>query len=108
MTEQPIVRTRELRKTYGLGTAHEIEVLQVKDGRFKFHPIADWTDIDVGAYMLLHDLPEHPLVQQGYVSVGDVHTTAPLRPGMDAAQTRFFGLRRECGLHFDESASSAA
>lgn len=85
-----------------------IEVLQVKDGRFKFHPIADWTDIDVGAYMLLHDLPEHPLVQQGYVSVGDVHTTAPLRPGMDAAQTRFFGLRRECGLHFDESASSAA
>jgi len=40
--------------------------------------------------------------------VGDVHTTAPLRPGMDAAQTRFFGLRRECGLHFDESASSAA
>ena len=85
-----------------------IEVLQVKDGRFKFHPIADWTDIDVGAYMLLHDLPEHPLVQQGYVSVGDVHTTAPLQPGMDAAQTRFFGLRRECGLHFDETASSAA
>lgn len=85
-----------------------IEVLQVKDGRFKFHPIADWTDTDVGAYMLLHDLPEHPLAQQGYVSVGDVHTTAPLRPGMDAAQTRFFGLRRECGLHFDESTSSAA
>lgn len=85
-----------------------IDVLQIKDGRFKFHPIADWTDTDVGAYMLLHDLPEHPLARQGYVSVGDVHTTAPLRPGMDAAQTRFFGLRRECGLHFDESASSAA
>lgn len=85
-----------------------IDVLQIKDGRFKFHPIADWSDTDVGAYMLLHDLPEHPLARQGYVSVGDVHTTAPLRPGMDAAQTRFFGLRRECGLHFDESASSAA
>ena len=85
-----------------------IEVLQIKDGRFKFHPIADWSDTDVGAYMLLHDLPEHPLAREGYVSVGDVHTTAPLRPGRDAAQTRFFGLRRECGLHFDESASSAA
>ena len=85
-----------------------IDVLQIKDGRFKFHPIADWSDTDVGAYMLLHDLPEHPLAREGYVSVGDVHTTAPLRPGMDAAQTRFFGLRRECGLHFDESASSAA
>ncbi len=86
----------------------DIAYLEIKDGRFKFHPIADWTDIDVGAYMLLHDLPEHPLVQQGYVSVGDVHTTQPLKPGMDAAQTRFFGLRRECGLHFDEPATSAA
>ncbi|WP_256646571.1 phosphoadenylyl-sulfate reductase [Thermomonas paludicola] len=86
----------------------DIAYLEIKDGRFKFHPIADWTDIDVGAYMLLHDLPEHPLARQGYVSVGDVHTTQPLQPGMDAAQTRFFGLRRECGLHFDEPASSAA
>lgn len=85
-----------------------ITFLEVKDGRFKFHPIADWSEIDIGAYMLLHDLPEHPLAQQGYVSVGDVHTTQPLKPGMDAAQTRFFGLRRECGLHFDEPASSAA
>ena len=85
-----------------------IEVLQIKDGRFKFHPIADWSDTDVGAYMLLHDLPEHPLAREGYVSVGDVHTTAPLRPGMDAAQTRFFGLRRECGLHFDQATASAA
>lgn len=36
-----------------------------------------------------------------------VHTTQPLQPGMDAAQTRFFGLRRECGLHFDEPATGS-
>lgn len=83
-------------------TRQGIALLEVRDGRFKFHPIADWSDTDVGAYLLLHDLPEHPLAGQGYVSVGDVHTTRPLQPGMDAAQTRFFGLRRECGLHFDE------
>ena len=85
-----------------------IDFLELRDGRWKFHPIADWDDIDVGAYMLLHDLPEHPLARQGYVSVGDVHTTHPLRPGMDVAETRFFGLRRECGLHFDEAVGSAA
>ncbi|MFT4180069.1 MAG: phosphoadenylyl-sulfate reductase [Thermomonas sp.] len=89
-------------------TREGIDFLEWRDGRWKFHPIADWNEIDVGAYMLLHDLPEHPLAQQGYVSVGDVHTTRPLLPGMDAAETRFFGLRRECGLHFDEPASSAA
>ena len=89
-------------------TREGIEFLELRDGRRKLHPIADWNDIDVGAYMLQHDLPEHPLAEKGYVSVGDVHTTQPLRPGMDIAQTRFFGLRRECGLHFDEPTSSAA
>ena len=86
----------------------DIPFLAVKDGRFKFHPIADWDDDAIAAYLLLHDLPEHPLARRGYVSVGDVHTPRPLQPGMDAAQTRFFGLRRECGLHFDPPASSAA
>ena len=89
-------------------TREGIEFLELRDGRWKLHPIADWNDIDVGAYMLQHDLPEHPLAEKGYVSVGDVHTTQPLRPGMDVAQTRFFGLRREYGQHFDEPTASAA
>lgn len=87
---------------------HDLPFLDIRGGRFKFHPIADWTDQDVGGYMLVNELPEHPLARQGYVSIGDVHTTQPLLPGMDVAQTRFFGLRRECGLHFDEPAVSAA
>ena len=61
-----------------------IEFVELRDGRWKLHPIADWTDLDVATYALQHELPEHPLSQQGYVSVGDVHTTAPLRAG-DAA-----------------------
>ena len=89
-----------LRREQSASRKH-IAILEIKEGRFKFHPIADWSDIDIGAYILQHDLPEHPLLQQGYVSVGDTHTTRPLQPGMDASSTRFFGLRRECGLHFD-------
>ena len=95
-----------LRRSQSASRAN-IEFLELRDGRWKLHPIADWDEVDVGAYMLQHDLPEHPLVAQGYVSVGDVHTTAPLRDG-DAARTRFFGLRRECGLHFDLPGSVAA
>ena len=84
-----------------------IDFLERKDGRWKLHPIADWNDIDVGAYMLQHDLPEHPLAEKGYVSVGDVHTTQPIEDG-DASKARFFGLVRECGLHFDPPTSVAA
>lgn len=84
-----------------------IDFLELRDGRWKLHPIADWDDLDVATYALQHDLPEHPLSRQGYVSVGDVHTTQPIQDG-DASKARFFGLVRECGLHFDSPASVAA
>jgi phosphoadenosine phosphosulfate reductase len=83
-------------------------ILELRDGRWKLHPIADWDDLDIATYALQHDLPEHPLSRQGYVSVGDVHSTRPLRPGMDKAQARFFGLTRECGLHVGNERSVAA
>jgi phosphoadenosine phosphosulfate reductase len=76
-----------------------LPVLRVQDGRYKLHPIIDWNDRDVHRYLRRHDLAYHPLWQEGYVSVGDVHTTRPLTAGMTEESTRFFGLKRECGLH---------
>lgn len=76
-----------------------IEFVEWQRGRWKFHPIADWTDRDVGMYLQRHGLPYHPLWQQGYISIGDTHTTRRWEPGMDPDDTRFFGIKRECGLH---------
>jgi len=67
--------------------------------RFKVYPIADWTDRDIYAYLKKHDLPYHPLWEKGYVSIGDVHTTKSLSDVDSIEETRFFGLKRECGLH---------
>jgi phosphoadenosine phosphosulfate reductase len=67
--------------------------------RFKVYPIADWTDKDIYDYLKKHDLPYHPLWEKGYVSIGDVHTTKSLADVDSVAETRFFGLKRECGLH---------
>ena len=77
----------------------QLEPLALKDGRFKLLPILDWRDRDVGRYLSEHRLPYHPLWERGYVSIGDVHTTRPLQDGLSAEDTRFFGLKRECGLH---------
>jgi phosphoadenosine phosphosulfate reductase len=52
--------------------------------------------------MQQNDLPQHPLWEKGYISIGDVHTTRALQQGMRADDTRFFGLKRECGLHYDQ------
>ena len=80
-------------------TRATIRFAERRDGRWKFHPLADWSDRDVGQYLRRLDLPYHPLWDQGYISIGDVHTTHRWEPGMDAEATRFFGLKRECGLH---------
>jgi phosphoadenosine phosphosulfate reductase len=79
----------------------DIEILERRDGRWKFHPLADWSNQSVWNYIQRHGLPLHPLWESGYVSIGDVHTTVPLQPGMREEDTRFFGLKRECGLHFE-------
>ncbi len=77
----------------------KLPVVRIKDGRFKVYPVIDWTLVDVYRYLRRQQLPYHPLWDQGYVSVGDVHTTRPLEPGMREQDTRFFGLKRECGIH---------
>lgn len=76
-----------------------LPVARREAGAIKVHPIVDWSDRDVHRYLRRHDLPYHPLWAQGYVSIGDVHTTRPLGEGMCTEDTRFFGVRRECGLH---------
>ncbi len=68
-------------------------------GRYKVHPLFDWTDHDIYRYMQKHNLPYHPLWEQGYTSIGDWHTTRRLSDVADPEATRFFGLKRECGLH---------
>jgi phosphoadenosine phosphosulfate reductase len=76
-----------------------LPVVRVQDGRFKIHPVIDWHNRDVHRYLHKHGLPYHPLWEQGYVSVGDIHTSRPLELGMREEETRFFGLKRECGIH---------
>lgn len=81
------------------GSRSGTPILQKRDGRWKVNPIADWNDRDVWRYLKQHELPYHPLWEQGYVSIGDTHTTRRWEPGMREEDTRFFGLKRECGLH---------
>ena len=59
----------------------------------KIYPILDWSNKDIHEYLKTNDLPYHPLFDQGYVSVGDIHSSFP-------------GTQRgECGLHDAKAAS---
>ncbi|HEY1792521.1 MAG TPA: phosphoadenylyl-sulfate reductase [Opitutaceae bacterium] len=80
-------------------TREVLPVVGQQDGRAKILPIVDWTDRDVHRYLTDNALPYHPLWEKGYVSIGDTHTSRPLTADLTPEQTRFFGIKRECGLH---------
>jgi phosphoadenosine phosphosulfate reductase len=80
-------------------TRQDKQFVERSGDRFKVHPIIDWSDRDVHRYLTKHDLPYHPLWKEGYVSIGDVHSTTSLADVDSIEETRFGGLLRECGLH---------
>ncbi|WP_199271721.1 phosphoadenylyl-sulfate reductase [Paraglaciecola sp. L3A3] len=77
----------------------KLPVIQQLKGQAKVYPIINWSNRDVHMYLKEHNLPYHPLWEKGYVSIGDWHSTRSLEEGMNEQDTRFLGLKRECGLH---------
>ncbi len=80
-------------------TRGQLPVVQHQNKIAKIHPIIDWDNRTVHRYLTEHGLNYHPLWEEGYVSVGDWHSTSKLEVGMTEEQTRFGGIKRECGLH---------
>ncbi|WP_421839234.1 phosphoadenylyl-sulfate reductase [Novosphingobium sp.] len=79
------------------------------EGRLKFNPLASWNSEDLEAYMALHDLPRHPLVAQGYPSIGCAPCTSKVAAGEDPRSGRWKGWDKvECGIHVPGSPDSTA
>ncbi len=71
---------------------------------YKVLPILDWSSKAVYEYLMAHDLPYHPLFDEGYVTVGDWHSSRPLTAGDENERdTRFNGIKQECGIHLPQS-----
>jgi len=77
--------------------------VEKQDGVYKVHPILRWSRKDIGGYLAEHNLPYHPLVEQGYASIGDTHSTRPIGEGQDERDGRFGGLAQECGIHLPKT-----
>ena len=91
------------RKRFQGGRRAAMEFFEVEDetGRLKINPLAHWTPEDVQDYMQNNRLPRHPLVAQGYPSIGCAPCTTPVAPGEDPRAGRWRGENKdECGIHF--------
>lgn len=90
------------RKRFQSGTRAALEFFEA-DGpnRIKVNPLAHWTPSDVQDYMINNRLPRHPLVAQGYPSLGCVPCTSRVAEGEDPRAGRWRGAaKQECGIHF--------
>jgi phosphoadenosine phosphosulfate reductase len=90
------------RKRFQAGTRAALDFFENEgDLRLKVNPLAHWGRDDLEDYMVNNRLPRHPLVAQGYPSIGCAPCTSPVKPGEDPRAGRWRGQAKvECGIHF--------
>lgn len=101
------------RKRFQAASRSAIPLFEAEGDRIKVNPLADWGPKELQVYADLHELPAHPLVAQGYLSIGCMPCTDPVAPGEDPRAGRWRGqAKTECGIHIgglivaDEEAGS--
>lgn len=88
------------RKAFQSSTRRALPRFEIEDGRLKVNPLADWDKARIDAYIAEHDLPAHPLVEQGYPSIGCSPCTTKVAAGEDPRSGRWKGWDKvECGIH---------
>ena len=88
------------RKRFQTGARADMKPVEFFEGRFRFNPLAAWSLADLEAYSEAHKLPRHPLVEDGYPSIGCMPCTRRVTAGEDYRAGRWSGLDKdECGIH---------
>jgi phosphoadenosine phosphosulfate reductase len=97
------------RKRFHGGDRLRLAVVEEADGRIKFNPLANWGKAELDAYVAEHALPAHPLVSQGFPSVGCWPCTKPVEdPNADVRAGRWAGQdKTECGIHVARAPGAA-
>jgi phosphoadenosine phosphosulfate reductase len=88
------------RKRYQGGSRGSLPLFEAEGKRLKVNPLANWTSGDIDVYRTAFSLPQHPLVEKGYRSIGCEPCTTPVGEGEDERAGRWRGIEKtECGIH---------
>jgi phosphoadenosine phosphosulfate reductase len=92
------------RKRHHGGERSALSFAEASAGQIKINPLAGWNSEDVQAAFKRYRLPQHPLFDEGYASIGCAPCTRPIVEGENARDGRWAGTdKRECGIHLDYS-----
>ena len=90
------------RKRYQGGQRAALPLFEKEARRIKINPLANWGREDLQSYIADHDLPRHPLVAQGYPSIGCMPCTTRVGAHEDPRAGRWRDSdKSECGIHFE-------
>lgn len=83
------------------GKRGDLDVIEVDEaGLIKINPLANWTFKQVQDYVKANNVPYNELLDRGYKSIGDWHSTQPIKEGEDERAGRWKGQQKtECGIH---------
>jgi len=88
------------RKRYHGGERSQLDVVEAVDGRIKVNPLAGWTQAQIAAEFRARHLPVHPLVAQGYSSIGCAPCTSQTAATDGIRSGRWIDREKtECGIH---------
>ncbi len=88
------------RKRFQTNARAQMLPVEYFEARFRFNPLWQWTLADIEAYTDKHALPAHPLVEDGYPSIGCMPCTRRVLSGEGYRDGRWSGLEKdECGIH---------
>jgi phosphoadenosine phosphosulfate reductase len=97
---KPFVAWINGRKRFQGGLRAAIPVVEADGARLKFNPFANVSREEIEAIYKRANLPQHPLVASGYLSVGCMPCSSRTAPGEDARAGRWRGRpKSECGIH---------
>tara|TARA_Y100000589_G_scaffold329229_1_gene375191 strand:+ start:4211 stop:4942 length:732 start_codon:yes stop_codon:yes gene_type:complete len=80
----------------------KMKFIELIRGTFSLRPLLGWSQKDIFYYMKENELPQHPLFEKGYSTIGDWHSSNPETTNIKGRETRFGGLKQECGLHVND------
>ena len=88
------------RKHFQSSTRSTLHMIEADHDFLKINPLADWTTDDIKQAFLAKNLPPHPLVADGFKSLGCMPCTKRVAPGADDRSGRWSGQdKTECGIH---------
>ena len=98
-----VLTGRKRFQTSQRGNMQRIEIDDEVASRLRINPLADFTLEDLQAYLQTNNLPKHPLVKDGYLSIGCMPCTDKVKEGDDYRSGRWSEQdKEECGMHGTE------